>query len=537
VPGSCARLVGRLDQEVKVSVRRKTGHRLVVMLMSAVLVAGMAAVTTVTPAAAGDLLENGSFEIPGTTIDDCNSGAGGPAGGESPNAGSFELIDATNTGKAIGWSTTDDCLERWSDGFLGIDAYEGTYMAELNATCAGALYQEFAVTPGQLVVWKVAHAGRSGSDTMRFYLGDSTSAATSARCSPQRRAEVLAGLTAQIPLYRNGVKLNRDPSSPTAADLTDTTNDWGLYFGIYTVPAGVTQLRFAMSAVDDGSTGNLVDAAAVELPEGSLTVRKIALAPEVAPVVGAPVDYQIQVSAEGSVYGPIEVEDTRADELDCPDDLDEVGDGDMMLEGGETMICTATVYLTKEEIRRGRVRNTATATGDFGLTTATGKAVVKVAPTIAVLLDESGSIGSDEGIWIGRYNRVLKDFKRLTTAAPYSLTLFNSKTFERRYVDTPIASVPKLTRPQFDPDHLTNLYDSATKAIEQLAARKPVGRVIFVIATDGADNASVRASQSSLASLIRAKERRGWNFIYVGAGAADLQAAVAALVTEAPAAR
>lgn len=499
---------------------RRARRRLGALLFATAL-AGAAAVLTAIPVGAADFLENGGFESPASYDGSC--------GGGGDNPSTYDLTDVDlGTGKALGWYVTDDCLERWTNGFQGISAYEGTRFAELNATCKGALYQEFAVTPGQKILWQIAHAGRAGVESMRFYLGDATSATTAARCTQDRLNQALAGLVPQVPLTRNGVALNLDPTNPANAVLSDGAGDWGQYFGVYTVPAGVTTLRFALSSDDPGSEGNFVDAVAIQVPSGNLLVRKTANASEVAPIAGSFIEYTIAVTTDDSIYGPIEVTDSRANTLDC-EGLSEVGDGDNRLEDGETLYCTATVTLTALDIRRGKVRNTVTATGNYGISEATDTVTVKIAPTIAVLLDESGSIETNEGIWLRRYNRVLRDFQRLTSVAPYHLTRFNSRKFQREYVGIAIEDAARITPEQFNPAHTTNLYDAATKMIRQLSRRDPIGRVIVALVSDGGDNASVRATRESLAKLIRSKERGGWSFLYVGAGALELQAQVAAI--------
>jgi hypothetical protein len=74
-----------------------------------------------------------------------------------------------------GWATTapDNTLEIWSDGFLGVPAYEGSYFAELNANYASTLYQEVnGLGDFNSINWHFAHRGRDGVDTMRLTITD-----------------------------------------------------------------------------------------------------------------------------------------------------------------------------------------------------------------------------------------------------------------------------------------------------------------------------------------------------------------------------
>jgi hypothetical protein len=98
-----------------------------------------------------------------------------------------------------------------------------------------------------------------------------------------------------------------------------------------------------------------------------------------------------------------------------------------------------------------------------------------------------------------------------------SLTLFDTK-YEVRYVATDMAAVVPLDEENYKPDGNTALYDAigfSVRALEQLA---PVGKVLFVILTDGEENSSKDWRRQSIFKLIQEKrEKNGWEFVFLGA--------------------
>jgi hypothetical protein len=69
---------------------------------------------------------------------------------------------------------------------------------------------------------------------------------------------------------------------------------------------------------------------------------------------------------------------------------------------------------------------------------------------------------------------------------------------------------------------MTPLYDAIGKLIQRTKKRLPKeAKVLFVIHTDGQENASVKYNQERVKTLIkRLENKRGWTFVYLGEGAA-----------------
>jgi hypothetical protein len=85
-------------------------------------------------------ITNGGFEAPGI-------------------GGTYPIMNAD---LVPGWSTTapDNQIEIWRD--MGVTPDSGSQFAELNANQVSTLYQDVATVPGQVLVWSLAHRGRTG---------------------------------------------------------------------------------------------------------------------------------------------------------------------------------------------------------------------------------------------------------------------------------------------------------------------------------------------------------------------------------------
>jgi len=149
------------------------------------------------------------------------------AGGELPYFPSgWKLF---NEDDVPGWETTatDNKIEMWTDGFLGVPAQEGRQFFELNANQVAALYQELCLEPGATIYWSVWHRGRKGVDV----------------------AEVKIGATTETAEFQ--------------ATMSDGKTAWGYYSGSYNVPEGQTTTVFLFESVSaaggNQSVGNLLD--------------------------------------------------------------------------------------------------------------------------------------------------------------------------------------------------------------------------------------------------------------------------------------
>ncbi len=142
---------------------------------------------------------------------------------------------------------------------------------------------------------------------------------------------------------------------------------------------------------------------------------------------------------------------------------------------------------------------------------------------IVFLLDRSGSMGGLEGDTIGGYNAFIK--KQLEHAGD---TFVTTVLFDDAYEvlhDGVNAKGIHLTNKDYYVRGSTALLDSVGRTIlnvgNRLANQKEEDRpnkVIFVITTDGMENASREFSYEKISELIKHQtEKYNWEFIFLGA--------------------
>lgn len=142
---------------------------------------------------------------------------------------------------------------------------------------------------------------------------------------------------------------------------------------------------------------------------------------------------------------------------------------------------------------------------------------------IIFLLDRSGSMAGLESDTIGGFNALVEKQCQLEGETILTTVLFDDK-FEILWngVD---ANTIKLTNKEYYVRGTTALLDAVGKTIlgvgHRLAWTSEVQRpskVIFVITTDGMENASREFSYGKVKELIRhQQEKYGWEFIFMGA--------------------
>lgn len=143
---------------------------------------------------------------------------------------------------------------------------------------------------------------------------------------------------------------------------------------------------------------------------------------------------------------------------------------------------------------------------------------------IVYILDRSGSMSGLEEDTIGGFNSMLTKQKKTNEKALVSTILFdnNSTVLHDR---VPIDKVKKMTNKQYYVGGSTALLDAVGNAIKHIGnihkyARKEdvPSKTIFIITTDGMENASRYYSYETIHKMIkRQREKYGWEFIFIGA--------------------
>ena len=130
---------------------------------------------------------------------------------------------------------------------------------------------------------------------------------------------------------------------------------------------------------------------------------------------------------------------------------------------------------------------------------------------IVFLLDRSGSMAGIESDTIGGYNSYInsvKDSNSLVTTV-----LFDDK-YEMINDRKDISKVKKLTNKTYFVRGCTALMDAIGKSISYMDEKKSK-KALFIITTDGLENASVEYNKEKIKELI--KNHKNYEFMYIGA--------------------
>ena len=143
---------------------------------------------------------------------------------------------------------------------------------------------------------------------------------------------------------------------------------------------------------------------------------------------------------------------------------------------------------------------------------------------LVFILDRSGSMDGLEDDTIGGFNAMLEKQKKEEGKAFVSTILFDDKT-EVLHDRLPLDKVRPITEEEYYVRGCTALLDAVGGALHHIGnihkyARREdrPGRTLFVITTDGMENASRQYTASQVRRMIeRQKARYGWEFLFLGA--------------------
>jgi hypothetical protein len=142
---------------------------------------------------------------------------------------------------------------------------------------------------------------------------------------------------------------------------------------------------------------------------------------------------------------------------------------------------------------------------------------------IIFLLDRSGSMGGLEGDTIGGFNAFIENQRKLEGKTLVTGVLFDDQ-YEVVWNGVEAEKV-KLTTEEYYVRGCTALLDAVGKTILDVGYRLSKtdeadvpGKVIFVITTDGFENASREFTYGKVKELIQhQQEKYNWEFIFLGA--------------------
>lgn len=146
------------------------------------------------------------------------------------------------------------------------------------------------------------------------------------------------------------------------------------------------------------------------------------------------------------------------------------------------------------------------------------------ATELVFILDKSGSMAGLESDTIGGFNAMLQKQKALPGECRITTVLFDNR-YELLHDRIDIRAVSPMTEKEYRVGGSTALLDAIGRTIHKLvsvqrntAEEYRAENVMFVIITDGAENASREYSVQKVRAMIEhEKENYGWEFLFLGA--------------------
>jgi uncharacterized protein YegL len=143
---------------------------------------------------------------------------------------------------------------------------------------------------------------------------------------------------------------------------------------------------------------------------------------------------------------------------------------------------------------------------------------------IVFILDRSGSMAGLEKDTIGGFNSLIRKQRGEKGEALISTVLFDNYS-EVIHDRVPLDKIPEMTQEEYYVRGCTALLDAVGGAVHHIGnvhkyAREEdrPERTLFVITTDGMENASRQYSYDQVRHMIeRQKEKYGWEFLFLGA--------------------
>ncbi len=141
---------------------------------------------------------------------------------------------------------------------------------------------------------------------------------------------------------------------------------------------------------------------------------------------------------------------------------------------------------------------------------------------LVFILDRSGSMAGLESDTIGGYNAMLHQWQEKNLPIHLSTVLFDHEQLVIHNRER-IADVKPLTEREYSVRGSTALLDAVGRAISHvrrvhalLGGEKPE-HTVFVITTDGYENASREYTLPAVRKLVESQKELGWEFIFLGA--------------------
>lgn len=145
------------------------------------------------------------------------------------------------------------------------------------------------------------------------------------------------------------------------------------------------------------------------------------------------------------------------------------------------------------------------------------------ATELVFILDRSGSMAGLEGDTVGGFNAMLEKQKKQEGICFVTTVLFDHEllTIHDRL---PLEKVRPMTGEDYQVRGCTALLDAIGDTVSHIErihkyvrAEDVPAKTLFVITTDGMENASRRYDRRKVKGLIEKKKKSGWEFLFLGA--------------------
>ena len=151
---------------------------------------------------------------------------------------------------------------------------------------------------------------------------------------------------------------------------------------------------------------------------------------------------------------------------------------------------------------------------------------------LVFILDRSGSMSGLEGDTIGGFNSMIEKQRKQDGECYVSTILFDNVS-EVLHDRVKLSDIPKMTDRDYTVRGCTALIDAIGGAIHHIGNVHKYARAedvpehtMFVIMTDGLENASRRYSSDKVKRMIEhEKEKYGWEFLFIGANIDSVETA------------
>jgi uncharacterized protein YegL len=145
------------------------------------------------------------------------------------------------------------------------------------------------------------------------------------------------------------------------------------------------------------------------------------------------------------------------------------------------------------------------------------------ATELVFILDKSGSMAGLESDTIGGFNGMLRDQQKMEGECRITTVLFDDR-YELLHDRIDIRAVRPISDKEYQVGGYTALLDAVGKTIKKIdkaqkntAIEYRASKVMFVIITDGEENASRAYASDEIKGMIEAQKQLGREFIFLGA--------------------